>query len=47
LRSALSLTSLWRLKSASRCFNRGFSSSTCPNRRASLTSSPAYLLFQL
>src|SRR5947208_4924238 len=36
-----------RLRSATMCFSRRFSSSSSFNRRASLTSRPPYLLFQV
>src|SRR3569833_100018 len=40
-------TSLSKLRSATKCFNRRFSSSRLFSRRASLTSRPPYLLFQV
>src|SRR5580704_15723447 len=40
------ITSLSRLRSATICFRRRFSSSSCLRRLASLTCIPAYLLFQ-
>jgi hypothetical protein len=40
-------TSLSRLRSATRCFKRRFSSSRLFSRCASLTSRPPYLLFQV